>query len=384
MSDKFLPENLLTSLYTAATQRAAWSTFCDHLSHSLNAPVLMFGHSCQSHDSLGLVGGNIDPVHLQSYRDHYGSLNPWMPMNFRVKPGFIGVSDWALPRHDLIRTEFYNDWLRHQNDAIAGPAMICHRSTRKFVSIAASAKAAVVDTDLSKMVELMRALSPHILRCVDISSTLSSSNGAMPSHLNASRHAIAFIHRSGRAGFVNDAATDLMETTGLLSILPNGALGSSDPNVNDQMARAINSISNEAICDLPAPLTLDVGSHVPLTFHSHIFPESDQQDFPESIWSDPVAGAIVVTGYRGLSDDDSAEEVANSFGATPAEAKLAGALIRGQSLYEFADQHSLSRHTVRNQMRALLAKSGSRDQIEFVRKIHQRISPFKTIRRVEH
>jgi DNA-binding CsgD family transcriptional regulator len=384
MSDKLLSDDLLASLYAAATQQAAWSTFCDRLSHSLNASVLMFGHSSQSHDNLGLVGGNIDPVHLQTYEDHYGSLNPWMSMNLQIKPGFVGVSDWALPRGELIKTEFYNDWLRHQNDAIAGPAMICHRSAKKFISIAASASAQIVDTDLSKMVEIMRTLSPHILRCVDISSTLNSGNGATPSHLNASRHGIVFIHRSGRTGFINDAATDLLETSKLLSKLQNGGLGSADPTVSDYMIRAAGAITNEAISDLPTPLTVYSVGLGQCTIHPHIFPAWGQQEFPENVWADPVAGAIVVTGSGGMGDDYSAEGVARSFGATPAEAKLAGAVILGQSLYEFADRHGLSRHTVRNQMRALLAKSESRDQIDFVRKIHQHISPFKTINRADH
>lgn len=339
----------------------------------------MFGHAFNSHDSLGLVGGNIDPVHLRSYEEHYGAINPWMSMNLKLKPGFVGVSDWALPRRDLIKTEFYNDWLRHQNDAIAGPAMICHRSARKFVSVAASGKKRTVDAELPKMIDIMRSLSPHILRCVDISATLGNGSGSTPAHLNASRHAIVFIHRSGRAGFANDAATALLKTSDLLSILPKHGIGSTDPVVSNHLVRAVAAISNEAIGELPAPLTVHADGLGQCTVHSHIFPASGHQEFPENVWADPVAGALVVTGFGGLSGDFSAERISQSFGATPAEAKLAGAVIRGQSLYEYADENALSRHTVRNQMRALLAKSGSRDQIDFVRKIHLCISPFTAI-----
>lgn len=378
MDDNLLSEDLLSSLYCAATKRGEWSTFCDRLSHVLNAPVLMFGHATNSNDSLGLTGGNIDPVHLRSYGEHYGSVNPWMAMNLRVMPGFVGVSDWALSRRELVKTEFYNDWLRHQDDAIAGPAMICHRSAHKFVSIAASAKARTVDTELPKMIEIMQALSPHMLRCVDISATLSNGDGPASDHLNASRHAIVLIHRSGRAGFVNEAAADLLERSKQIFIQPNGGLGSSDPEISHHLGKTIGAIRSASIQDLPSPLSVDTGHLVRCTLHAHIFPASGSQTFPENVWSDPVAGAVVIAGCGGLNGDVSVENIARSFGATPAEAKLAGAIVRGQSLYECADRMGLSRHTVRNQMRALLSKTGSRDQTEFVRTVHLRLSPFKT------
>ena len=69
--------------------------------------------------------------------------------------------------------------------------------------------------------------------------------------------------------------------------------------------------------------------------------------------------------------------MAQSLGATPAEALLAEAIISGQSLYDFADTNSLSRHTVRNQMRALLQKTSTSSQTDFVRKMYMLSSPFK-------
>ncbi|MCR9138901.1 MAG: hypothetical protein NXI27_23060 [Alphaproteobacteria bacterium] len=377
--DNLLSDDLLESLYSAATKRGEWSTFCDRLSWSLNAPVLLFGHASNSNQSLGLTGGNIDPAHLQSYKDHYGSINPWMSMNLLFKPGVVGVSDGALSRRELVKTEFYNDWLRHQDNAIAGPAMICHRSPHQFVSIAASANARTVDAHLPEMVEIMRALSPHMMHCVDISATLANGHGTTSSHLNASRHAIVLIHRSGRTGFINESAINLFEISTQIYMQPNGGLASTDPAVAHHLTQAIAAISGGSIRDLPPPTYFEFGRMGQCTIHAHIFPENGLHAFPENVWADPVSGAIVIAGYGGLTDDADAETIARSCGATPAEAKLAGAVVGGQSLYEFAERNSLSRHTVRNQMRALLLKMESRDQVDFVRKINLCMSPFKSV-----
>ena len=54
-------------------------------------------------------------------------------------------------------------------------------------------------------------------------------------------------------------------------------------------------------------------------------------------------------------------------GLTRAEARMAGALIRGQSLAEYASQRGISRNTAKSQLRQILAKTGAQRQADLVR-----------------
>ena len=59
--------------------------------------------------------------------------------------------------------------------------------------------------------------------------------------------------------------------------------------------------------------------------------------------------------------------LARDYGLTPAEARLAIALSNGQSLRDIADQHALSKETVRTQLRTVFDKTGVHRQSELVR-----------------
>jgi DNA-binding CsgD family transcriptional regulator len=54
------------------------------------------------------------------------------------------------------------------------------------------------------------------------------------------------------------------------------------------------------------------------------------------------------------------------FGLTPAEARLAGLLVEGQSVSEIAEGLKLSRETLRNQLKVVFAKTGARRQGELI------------------
>ena len=57
--------------------------------------------------------------------------------------------------------------------------------------------------------------------------------------------------------------------------------------------------------------------------------------------------------------------------------RLAAALMAGESPYDFAERAGLSRHTVRNQMRALQHKLLVRNQAGLIRKLQRLAAPFR-------
>jgi DNA-binding CsgD family transcriptional regulator/PAS domain-containing protein len=59
------------------------------------------------------------------------------------------------------------------------------------------------------------------------------------------------------------------------------------------------------------------------------------------------------------------------FGLTPAEARLVGFMVSGQSVDDVAEILELSRETIRNQLKAVLAKTGTHRQAELVALLSQ-------------
>lgn len=328
--------------------------------------------------SLGIMGGDIDPAELDRYHAHFASQNPWMHMNLALPVGAVGVSDVALPRSELFKTEFYNDWLRHQDNIVAGPAMICHRSKSRIFAMAGPCRARRVDEKLPQTVRLFESLAPHLIHSISISTALSDGLRFSFQHTEFSPHAIFFLCQSGRVAHANRAALEFMRQSSLIKMDHNNRPSTATARLADHLKRTRNAISDNSFATIPPPVEIHSEHHGRLLFHSHVFPLDETQTFPQNVWSDPVAGAIVVTGKIGLADEPEFKTVAVSLGASPAEAQLADALMRGLSLYEYADANKLSRHTVRNQMRALLHKTDTRNQAECMLLLARMLSPFSS------
>ena len=58
--------------------------------------------------------------------------------------------------------------------------------------------------------------------------------------------------------------------------------------------------------------------------------------------------------------------ISDVFGLTRAEAEVAAMVVQGKSLAVIADERGIARVTVRNQMRTILAKTGTHRQSELV------------------
>lgn len=371
------PPDLLSLVYAAAVDNSMWPTFCSELNRQTNAPVKLFGHSVDSHRSLGLVGAGWDPDGLQTYHDYFAELNPWARMNVAMQPGMVGVSDMALPRQELFRTEFYNDWLRHQEDIVAGPAMICYRSASNYVALVAACRARGVDDTLPEMVRTLEELSPHLTRAIEISTALVGAGGDLAGQLRDNRYAIVLIHRSGKAGFINRSGEQLMREGDFLSIGHDRKLHSANSDLQSFIHSSAQAISVQAYRQVLKPAVVHSSRFGRCLVHAHIFPAFRRLEFPESVWSDPIAGCFLITGGFGIEDNSVADLLASGFAATKAEARLGQALVDGQTLYEYADSRALSHHTVRNQMRTLLHKTASRSQADLIRRILMASSPFQ-------
>lgn len=65
------------------------------------------------------------------------------------------------------------------------------------------------------------------------------------------------------------------------------------------------------------------------------------------------------------------QRLAQMFGLTRAEARLASVLAAGQSLDAIADERGLSKNTLKTQLRALFAKTETDRQTELIRLLNR-------------
>jgi hypothetical protein len=160
---KTVLSTLVAALYDAAADSSLWPAFLREVAlatQSTQAGILL--HDLQHGDhSISLQWG-IDPSAIRSYAEYYGKCDLWVrkaaPL---VHTGWLGTSEEACSSQELLRTEFYNDYLKSMD---VGQAMwgVIENSQSRMISLG-------LYRDLrrpfrSKDLDLLRFLAPHLER----------------------------------------------------------------------------------------------------------------------------------------------------------------------------------------------------------------------------
>ena len=174
--------------------------------------------------------------------------------------------------------------------------------------------------------------------------------------------ALAVIDPHGRVLLCNSRARRLANDGEVMGLDTDGRMFFLDELFERRFRRAVRQLIHETHVEREgAMLTMNRARcpRIPLIVSIEVLAE----DFPH------VAKKLLVT----FSDpacapsDVRMAQLLRSFGLTPAEQKLARHLAAGGRLDEAARVFGLSRHTVRNQLRAVFAKLGVQRQVDLMR-----------------
>lgn len=372
---------LVPLIYDAAIDNSKWSEFCNKYYKLIGSPVQIAGHDFLKNKSLGVITAGYDTSLDKKFHDYYAELNPWMHMNMGMQQGALGFSDEALPRKQLYQTEFYNDWLKHQEGLVGGFALMAFRDGQSMVTLTSAMTERTENKIYELGNELLPLLAPHLQKSIELSRTISTQSSGLNTglyrQLDHANYAVITIRSDWGIAWHNKAAENLFYTSSILSS-KFSRLSSTDTKLRRWLQTNLTGGNSKTDHDSLDPMSVVCRQKGNLMFHWHrLTPEGTEHNFPEFVWSVPISGMLVVTGIEGLSGSGAASSIAKLFGASPSEIKLADSLLSGMNVYEHADAYFLSKHTARNQMRSLLTKTGTRNQQEFLMLLLKLASPFK-------
>lgn len=110
--------DLVDCAYQAAINGEAWPTFLTRFAdglHGNNTALLVNDLASKHHQAIACV--RTDPEQLRLHNEYYCCLNPWMAKgtsDLALGRVPVGVGEMYFPGHELLRTEFYDGWLRPQ------------------------------------------------------------------------------------------------------------------------------------------------------------------------------------------------------------------------------------------------------------------------------
>ncbi len=354
---------LVTAAYWSAA-RGDWAAFLDVYARC-------FPHTKSSLSIFDPVDGrvnalltvNFEPAEISKYGAYYARLNPWVSMAAGTDLWGVTWGHHTVPFETLRRTEFYNDWVRRQDDAAAGFGVnVMSRGGRSFV-ITNNFRLRDWDAGL-RQAALAERLQPHLRRAFDLqrlTGGLPTAPHLLEQALERIGHAAFVLDRNERLLLANAPALDLLRAGEIAASGPGGRLRLTDAGDAAALSRALALL---AAGTGPPPLwTLRCAT--PGRRIAVVAPliEDLEDSALAKAFARPTRSAaifIVVDAPRAAQ----AAALRRTLGLTPRQWRFAEALASGEALPDIAARRGADLATIEGEARALAATLGGWGRID--------------------
>jgi DNA-binding CsgD family transcriptional regulator/PAS domain-containing protein len=352
--------DLIGLLYNAALNPTAWRDVFERLLLHLRADVgnfFIWDNALQRPSFYTFHGG--EQQGALEYAEYFGAIDPHTRLLAELPVGTVVNCSEHFDQRYVDQSEFYQDFFKRFDIRwTLGMRTASFDNQDGVLGILRAPGKPFGDKDK----RLIDELNPHLHRITKLQHRLQQAAFESTlglAALNTLSQAALIISGDGEVMFANAAAESLLRGADALT-LKHGRLTTTDPAGRLALERCVsqaitlssgNAIQLQRSGGAP-PLTMTV---LPLAPHSTL----------NRHWERPMALVFV-------SDPAHIPEGASSrwrrlYGLSGAEARLAEALLRGHSTTEYAQSTGLTMNTIRTQLKALFAKTGTRRQAELVR-----------------
>jgi DNA-binding CsgD family transcriptional regulator/PAS domain-containing protein len=355
---------LIERIYDLALEPELWPQLLSRLATAFGAHASAIEQEDMSTNRGGGLVVGADPADLQTYFNYYASCNPLRLRDNIVErmkdfTPIVTIDEQTMSKPALMATEFYADFLGKigihsimtiglwsQGAQFAGVDLYRPRNRSSFTVDEAA---------------LAETLQPHLIRAFRLSRQFDESRrvgAGLEAAAQLSPYAILVVELDGRLRHANPQGERMLAEASGLSVL-GGRLTATDfadaERLRALIARAVGPekrVGGGLSIRRPgrAPLTVTavpVGAERLSLF----------QAAPGAVLcvTDPEAVASASTSY-----------LREQYGLTPAQSKVAQALLQGRTPREAAEEMGLSFFTVRAHLAQVFEKTGVRRQAELV------------------
>lgn len=329
----------------------------------------LISHDFRARRGTWALESGLDDRLRQAYADHYAARNPWLGYPLAYETGRAHLGHSIIPGWQLVRTEFYCDYLRPQDcyHRLCGVPLRFGEETIFLTIMRAPGQAEFDERDVADLQRLL----PHLGRALHLRHHLlrrCAAQGPLHDLLDALPSAVWIVDRDGRLVTMNAAGeAQLRDGEGLL--LVGGRLVVSGGADLGALRREIRSaaLAPSAGGGAGGRVVLHRGpGQRPLMLQ--VTPLGARSDGRGQLAQHERLVAIMAPGAESNAGDIVAE-LTDAYDLTQAEARLCGQLLAGANLGEAAARLGVSRNTVRTQLRQIFAKTGTHRQAALMRLI---------------
>jgi DNA-binding CsgD family transcriptional regulator len=310
-----------------------------------------------------------------AYNAHYGAVNPWLP-GIRARPvGMTTAAEQFLRPSDLKRTEWYHDFLKPQRlETGVGATVVSEPGRVVAVSVLCTRQNG--EGAGPAHVARLAACVPHLLRAIEVNRALAYTaleRRAAGEALERLGIGVIIATKESRVLFMNSVADCILASQDGLVVRSGGVLAAAQTAANTALRRAIREAALTSV-------GLGQGSGAaravarPSGQRAYEVLVAPLRGVPEMLGLAPRSALVLISDpeLRQHLPETILQELHD---LTPTQAKIAAALARGESPEEIADALHTAVSTVRQHVKAVLAKTDTHRQSELVHLILASIAP---------
>ena len=301
----------------------------------------------------------MEPDYVKKYIDYYHSVNPIWQSVPTAPVGTVQTDTMVIPRRELSRTEFFNDFLMPQRmEGLLNAVVLLEEERQTVVTVQGQRQFEASD------VELYKLLTPHLQRAVQINIKLARAELnqiASVETLNRLEEGVLFVDLDANVRFANRAAENFFASRDLR--LNEGRLHASSAAETATLHAVIAKCAETGIQHRRSDfvsLRREAGRS-PLSLLIAPLPMETRCGLVA-----PQPMAVIFVNDPDNSNKPAVVQFREKFGMTPAEARFAAEILKGDGIQAAADRLSISRATARTHLSRIFDKTGTRRQAELV------------------
>ena len=350
---------LIAAVYEAGMDLSLWPYALERIAAAFGAPAAGIARQGETLSECWAFSSGMEPDYVKKYIDYYHSVNPIWQSVPTAPVGTVQTDTMVIPRSELSRTEFFNDFLMPQQmEGLLNAVVLLEEERQSVVTVQGHRQFEASD------VELYRLLTPHLQRAVQINIKLAKAelnHIASVETLNHLEEGVLFVDSNAKIMFANKAAEKFFADRDLR--LNEGRLHASSAAETATLHAVVAKCAETGIqhrrSDFVSlrrkagrsPLSLLIA---PLPMEIPVWPTAPR----------PMVVIFVNDPDRNGKPD--AVQLQEKFGMTPAEARFAAEILKGDGIQAAADRLSISRATARTHLSRIFDKTGTRRQAELV------------------
>jgi DNA-binding CsgD family transcriptional regulator/PAS domain-containing protein len=352
--------SLIAAIYETGMDFSLWPDALRRIAAAFDAPSAGMARQGETPADCWIFSSGMEPEYEKKYMDYYHSVNPVWQSVPTAPVGTVQTDTMVIPRRELSRTEFFNDFLVPQRmGGLLNAVVLMEEGRQTVVTVQGNREFE------ASHVELHKILTPHLQRAVQINIKLARAELhriAAVETLNQLEEGVLFVDLNARIMFANRAAERFFANRDLR--LNKGRLHAGSAAETATLHAVIAKCAETGIQHRRSnfvSLRREAGRS-PLSLLIAPLPMETSSGL---VARQPMA--VIFVNDPDQKSKPTAVQLREKFGMTPAEAGFAVEILKGDGIQAAADRLSISRATARTHLSRIFDKTGTRRQAELVR-----------------